>query len=61
MCEEDVAALIRGASFSPMTHNILRFLFVDLRHCVISSSMGMQQFVHLRLQGLGVAVLCPLN
>ena len=52
---------IRGASFGPMAHNVLRFLLIDLSHCIVSSSMSMQQFVHLRLQGLRVAVLCALN
>ena len=53
--------LVLGASFGPMAHYVLRFLFIDLSHCVVRSSMSMQQFVHLRLQGLRVTVLRALN
>ena len=62
LCKADgVAVLVLGASFGPMAHYVLRFLFIDLSHCVVRSNMSMQQFVHLRLQGLRVAVLRALN
>jgi hypothetical protein len=44
-----------------MAHDVLRFLLIDLSHCIVRSSMSMQQFVHLRLQGLRVTVFGALN
>jgi len=58
---QSVATLVLGASLGPMAHYVLRFLFIDLSHCVVRSSMSMQQFVHLRLQCLRVTVLRALN
>ena len=44
-----------------MAHDVLGFLFIDLSHCVVRSSMSVQQLVHLRLQGLRVAVLSEIT